>query len=116
MVDSASNDTCNNCITKAITDIWNNSKHPYEKAITDYVIKNFSLNIDESFIENIIKKLLDQNVLENKPSCKGNSFFIGAKENLEDTMNHKMLTPQIPMSPIPELCDTPQRKKRKKTE
>ena len=48
--------------------IRSNSKHPDEKAITDYIIKIFATNIDESFVESIIKKLVDQNVLENKPS------------------------------------------------
>ena len=87
MVDSDSNDIYNSYITKAITDIRSNSKRPDKKAITDYAIKIFATNIDESFIEGIIKKLLDQNISENKSSCKGNSFFIVAKKNLEDKMN-----------------------------
>ena len=33
------NDIYNNYNTKAITDIWNSSKRPNEKAITDYVKK-----------------------------------------------------------------------------
>ena len=92
MVDSDSNDIYSSYITKEITDIRSNSKRPNEKAITDYVIKDFATNIDESLIESIIKKLLDQNVLENKPSCKGNSFFIVAKGNSEDRMNPEVLT------------------------
>ena len=43
-------------ITKAITDIRSNNERPDEKAINDYVIKNFATNFDESFIESIIKK------------------------------------------------------------
>ena len=87
MVDSDSNDINNSYITKTITATRNNSKRPDEKAITDYVIQIFATNIDESFIERIIKELLDQSVIENKPSCNGNSFFIAAKENSEDRMN-----------------------------
>ena len=112
MVDSDSNDIYSSYITKEITDIRSNSKRPNEKAITDYVIKDFATNIDESLIESIIKKLLDQNVLENKPSCKGNSFFIVAKGNSEDRMNPEVLTSQTPMPQIPELCDTPQIRKK----
>ena len=69
MVDSDSNDVYNSYITKAITDIRNNTKGLDEKTITDYVINFFETN-NKSFIESIIKKLLDQNVLENKPSCR----------------------------------------------
>ena len=96
MVNIDSNDIYNSYITKAITNIRDNSKCPDEKVITDYLIKNFATNIDETFIESSIKKLLDQNILENKPSCKGNSFFIVAKENSEDRMNPEVLTPQTP--------------------
>ena len=59
-----------------------------------YVIQNFATNIDEIFIESSIKKLLYQNILENKASCKENSFFIVATENSEDRMNPEVLTPQ----------------------
>ena len=52
MVDSDGNDIYNSYITKA------------NYVITDYINKKFSLNINESFIESIIKNLLDQNVLE----------------------------------------------------
>ena len=69
MVDSDSNDVYNSYITKAITNIRNNTKGLDEKTITDYVINFFETN-NKSFIESIIKKLLDQNVLENKPSCR----------------------------------------------
>ena len=59
MVDSDSNDIYNSYVTRAMTDIRSNSKRPDEKAITNYVIKIFATNIDESFIERIIKKLVD---------------------------------------------------------
>ena len=51
MVDSDSNDIYNSYITKAITDIRNNSKRPDEKAITDYVNKDFATNINESLLK-----------------------------------------------------------------
>ena len=41
MADSDSNDVYNSYITKAITDIRNNTKGLDEKTITDYVIKFF---------------------------------------------------------------------------
>ena len=46
MVNSDSNDIYNSYITKAITNIRDNSKCSDEKAITDYVIENFATNID----------------------------------------------------------------------
>ena len=67
--------------------------------------------MSQSLIECIIKKLLDQNVLENKPPCKGNSYFIVAKKNSEGRMNPKVFTSQALMPQIPELCDTPQIRK-----
>ena len=51
MVDSDSNDIYNSYITKAITDIRNNSKRSDEKAITDYVNKDFATNINESLLK-----------------------------------------------------------------
>ena len=60
MVDSNSNNIYNSYITKAVTYIRSNSKHPDEKAITDYVINFFATNINESFIESIIKKLQEK--------------------------------------------------------
>ena len=55
MVDSDSNDIYNSYTTKAITDIRSNSKRPDEKPITDYVIKNFETNIDESSLKLLLK-------------------------------------------------------------
>ena len=46
MVNSDSNDIYNSYITKAITNVRDNSKCSDEKAITDYVIENFATNID----------------------------------------------------------------------
>ena len=79
MVDSNSNDIYNSYIIKAITDTTINSKRPDEKAITDYVIRSFATYIDETFIESIINKLLDQKVLENKPSFIGELFLYCCK-------------------------------------
>ena len=60
MVDSNSNNIYNSYITKAITYTRSNSKDPDEKAITDYVTNFFATNVNESFIESIIKKLLQK--------------------------------------------------------
>ena len=70
MVDRDTFDIYNSYITKAITDIRTRSKRPEEKAITDYVIKIFATNIDESFIGHI-KKLLDQNILKKSRFVSG---------------------------------------------
>ena len=113
MIDSDSNDIYNSYIIKAITDIRSNNKRSDEKAIADYVIKNVPTNIDQSLIESIIQKLVDQNALENKPSCKVNSFFIVAKKNSEDRVNTEVVTSETHMPQIPELCDTPQIRKDK---
>ena len=69
-MDSDTYDIYNSYITKAITDIRTRSKRPEEKAITDYVIKIFATNIDESFIGHI-KKLLDQNILKKSRFVRG---------------------------------------------
>ena len=52
--------------------------------------------------------MLDPNVLENNPSCRGNSFFIIANKDSEDRMNPEVLPSQTNVPQIPELCDTPQ--------
>ena len=108
MGDSDNNDTYSSYITKTITDVKNNSKRPDEKAISDYVNKNFATNINESFIENIIKKLLDQNILENKPPCQGKSFFTVANKNSEDAINPEAILSQTPTPQTTEFRDTPQ--------
>ena len=69
-MDSDTYDIYNSYITKAIIDIRTRSKRPEEKAITDYVIKIFATNIDESFIGHI-KKLLDQNILKKSRFVRG---------------------------------------------
>ena len=69
-MDRGTYDINNSYITKAITDIRTRSKRPEEKAITDYVIKIFATNIDESFIGHI-KKLLDQNILKKSRFVSG---------------------------------------------
>ena len=106
MVDSVRNDIITVTSQKQL------SKRADEKAITDYVIKSFTTNTDESVINWMYhQKTTRSKLLENKPPCKGNSYFIVPKKNSEGRMNPKVLTSQALMPQIPELCDTPQIRK-----
>ena len=54
------------------------------------------------------KKLLNQNVLENKPSCKPSSFCYVAIKNSEDGMNPEVISSQTLIPQMQNLCNTPQ--------
>ena len=68
-------------VLTAIIAIRENNKCPDSKAIRDYINKNFAANVEEELIESIIIELLDHNIIENKPTAKGNSYFIRKKKN-----------------------------------
>ena len=71
----------NEYVLPAIMAIRENNKCPGSKAIRDYINKNFTADVEEKLIESIIIELLDHNILENRPTPKGNSHFIIKKKN-----------------------------------
>ena len=71
----------NEYILRAIIAIRENNKRPDSKAIKDYLNKNFAADVEEELIESIIRKLLDHNIFQNKPTPKVNSYFIRKKNN-----------------------------------
>ena len=71
----------NEYILRAIIAIRENNKRPDSKAIKDYLNKNFAADVEEELIESIIRKLLDHNIFQNKPTPKGNSYFIRRNNN-----------------------------------
>ena len=63
----------------AIIAIRENNKRSDGKAIRDYINKNFPVNVEEELIESIMIELLDHNIIENRPTPKGNSFLLEKK-------------------------------------
>ena len=98
----------------AINDIRAKRKRPDSRSVLEYVNKNFATNADEIYVNNIIQVLLDQNKIRNKPTSKGNSYFIIEANNIaifdetgsmhdnakDDTLNKDQSynTPQIPLT------------------
>ena len=52
-------------IFEAISTIRKNSKRPDSKPIQEYIINNSACNINESFVLDTIRILMDQNILHN---------------------------------------------------
>ena len=50
--------------------------HPDNHTIFDYVTKYFATNADASLIDTTIQILLNNNLIENRPTDKGDSFLI----------------------------------------
>ena len=68
-------------VLKAIQEIAiarnSNSKlRPDNHTIFDYVTKNYATNVDASLIDTTIQILLSNNLIKNRPTNKGDSFFI----------------------------------------
>ena len=71
----------NEYILKGIITIKENGKRLDIPAITDYINKNFATGLEEELIESIVMELLDHNIIENRSTPKGNSYFIRKKNN-----------------------------------
>ena len=69
----------NEYVLTAILAIRENNKCPDSKAIKDHISKNFAADVEEELIESIIIELLDHNIIENRPTPKGNSFLLEKK-------------------------------------
>ena len=63
-------------IYAAITKIRSCGKRPNAKPIFSYLVKSACANINEDLLEKIITSLTEQKKLENRPTTKGNSYFI----------------------------------------
>ena len=70
----------NEYVLTAILAIRENNKRPDNKAIKYYINKNFAADLEEELTEGVIIELLDHNIIENRPTPKGNSFLL-AKNN-----------------------------------
>ena len=58
-------------VLKAIQDIRNSELRPGNHTIFDYVTKHFATKADESLIDTTIQILLKNNLIENRPTNKG---------------------------------------------
>ena len=74
-----------NIILNAIKDIRNKSHRPDNNSICDFVCKNFAANIDQEHIYKHIKVLVNNNAIINKPTARGNSYFIKEYSTNTDT-------------------------------
>ena len=63
-------------VSKAIQGIRKSKLRPANHTILEYVTKHFATNADASLIDATIQILLNHNLIENRPTNKGNSFFI----------------------------------------
>ena len=73
-------------IFEAISTIRKTSKYPDIKAVQEYIINNGANNINDSFVRDILRILVDQNILFNKPTSFGDSYYI-VKSNYSDKFN-----------------------------
>ena len=71
----------NEHVLKAIQGIRKTKLHPNNHAIFDYVTKYFATNVDASLIDTTVQILLNNNLIENRSTNKGNSFFIKYTSN-----------------------------------
>ena len=81
-------------IFEAISILRESRKRPGGKAIQDYMNNGDVRNINESFALDNLLILVDQNILLNKPTSFGDSYYI-VESNCSDKCN------------IPIDCDTP---------
>ena len=81
-------------IFKAISTLRERRKRPDGKAIQEYMNNNGAGNINESFVLDNLRILVDQNILLNKPTSFGDSYYI-VESNCSDKCK------------IPIDCDTP---------
>ena len=80
-------------IFEAISTIHKSGKRPDGKAIQECINNSCAGNISESFVLDNLHILVDQNILLNKPTSFGDSYYI-VESNCSDKCN------------IPKDCDT----------
>ena len=79
---------------EAMSTIRKSRKHPDGKAIQEYINNSGARKINESFVLDNLRILVDQNILLNKPTSFGDSYYI-VESNCSDKCK------------IPIDCDTP---------
>ena len=88
-------DIDNQYIFVAILAIRENKTCLATKARKDYIDKNFVSGVEGELIEGIAVELLDHTITENRPTTKGNSYFIRKKTNTPINDNSVNTTPVI---------------------
>ena len=63
-------------VLKAFQGIRNSKLRPGNHPIFDYVTKNFATNVDACLTDTSIQILLNNNLIESRPTNKGDFFFI----------------------------------------
>ena len=63
-------------ILEAISTIYKSRKCPDGKTIQEYINHSSAGNINESFVLDILRVLVDQNIILNKPKSSGYSYYI----------------------------------------
>ena len=81
-------------ILEAISTIRKNRNRPDGKTIQEYINHSSAGNINESFVLDNLRVLVDQNIILNKPTSSGDSYYI-----VESNSSDKCI--------IPIDCDTP---------
>ena len=96
-------------IKSAITDIRKTNKRSDSKAIFQYITSKYAPKTTESDILNFLNKMVEQKIFINKPTIKGDSYFIvnrGNKDLNNDTVTHAVGT-NIDQTPTFINCNTP---------
>ena len=70
------NETTAQLIRDAITAIRNNNKGPDGQSAFKYINKTSATNVGQKYIKLVIEDMLNKNLIHDKPSKKGSSYFI----------------------------------------
>ena len=73
-----------NDIKTAIKSIRKKGRRPDKDSISEFILNNFATNVDQVFIESCIRSLIEGNILRNKPTSRGNSYFIVEEKPTEE--------------------------------
>ena len=85
----------NEYVLTVIIPIRENNKRPDIKAIKDYFNTIFATDVEEELTESIVMELLDHNIIENRPTPKGNSCLIKKSNKTPIDVILANRTPQI---------------------
>ena len=74
-----------NYIIDAIKSLRLKNKRPNNELIFDHISKKSATNIDQDFVDIVLTTMLDKNLIYNKPTVRGSSYYIrGDKETTVD--------------------------------
>ena len=94
-----------NMFSQQLIAIRENNKRPDIKAIKNCIDKNFASDVEARLIGRILMELLDHNIIENRPTPKGNSCFIRKKNNTPIDIISVNKTPQVNKCELVLFCD-----------